>query len=177
MRKIGFFMLLATWLAGCGVSETIPAVENFELARYLGKWYEIARTPNYFERGLSRVTAEYSRDEGGEVKVVNSGVAENGKIKSITGRARFAGKTDVGELKVSFFGPFFSAYRIVKLAVDYRYAVVVGSDLDYVWVLARSPQLAPDDWREIAAFLRTWRISPEKLIYSFGKPEISAGRQ
>lgn len=163
------FALGVLFLAGCEKEKSIPAVTGFNVERYLGKWYEIARTPNYFERGLAQVTAEYSRN-GDEIKVVNSGIAEDGKLKSISGRARSVGDPAVGELEVAFFWPFFSDYRIVKLAPDYRYSVVVGSDLDYAWVLARTPQLSGADWREIAEFLDQWQIPREKLIYSFGNP-------
>jgi apolipoprotein D and lipocalin family protein len=121
----------------------VQAVEDFELQNYLGTWYEIARLDHRFERGLSSVTATYSlRDDGG-VKVVNRGYdADAAEWDEVVGKAYFIGDTDVGRLKVSFFGPFYGAYNVVALdRQDYRYSLVVGPNRSYLWILARSPDL------------------------------------
>ncbi len=120
---------------------TMEAVKNFDLNRYLGTWYEIARLPATFEKDLIRVTATYSLKENGKVKVENSGTnSKTSKRKTAIGKAKFAGKTDVGHLKVSFFGPFYADYTIVVLDSDYRYAMV-GSSIKYLWILSRTPEL------------------------------------
>ncbi|MCB1772478.1 MAG: lipocalin family protein [Gammaproteobacteria bacterium] len=136
-------LLLATLLlTGCtGHPKTVTPVEGFELDRYLGKWYEIARLDHGFERGLSNVTAEYRlRDDGG-VQVINRGyLAEKDEWKQADGRAYFVGETDRGHLKVSFFGPFYGAYVVFGLdRENYQYAFISGPDTDYLWLLARSP--------------------------------------
>ena len=135
---------VAAALTGCGSTSDIAAVQNFEPDRYMGTWYEIARLPQYFERDLDEVKAQYTLNDDGTVKVVNSGM-KNGKPKSITGKAKFKNpdaKPQTGELLVSFFWPFYSDYRIIELAPDYNsYAVVTAGSRDYLWVLARKPTM------------------------------------
>jgi apolipoprotein D and lipocalin family protein len=139
--------LLIAWmlfLAGCvGIPVNVKPVEDFRLERYLGKWYEIARLDHSFERGLSRVTAEYSlRDDGG-VRVLNRGYSEKEKEwKEAEGKAYFVDRTDRGHLKVSFFGPFYGSYVVFELDHEnYQYALVSGPDESYLWILARHPKI------------------------------------
>jgi apolipoprotein D and lipocalin family protein len=146
MIKIKIFLLLTLpfFLTACtGKLEGVVAVTEFELDRYLGKWYEIARLDHSFERGLSNISAEYSlRDEGG-VKVINSGFSkQDNKWQQAEGKAYFVNKTDSGHLKVSFFGPFYGSYVIFELdKKNYQYAFVSGPNTSYLWLLARTPQL------------------------------------
>ena len=131
-------------LAGCvGIPDGVAPVENFELARYLGTWYEIARLDHSFERGLSRVTAEYSLREDGGVRVVNRGYSEQDKEwKEAEGKAYFVDRADQGHFKVSFFGPFYGSYIVFELDRDsYQYALVSGPDKSYFWILARRPEM------------------------------------
>ncbi len=131
-------------LAGCvGIPDGVTPVENFELARYLGTWYEIARLDHSFERGLSRVTAEYSLREDGGVRVVNRGYSEKEREwKEVEGKAYFVDHADQGHLKVSFFGPFYGSYIVFELDRDsYQYALVSGPDKSYFWILARRPEM------------------------------------
>ena len=135
-------LLACTVLAACtGAPDGVEPVTDFELDRYLGKWYEIARLDHSFERGLSRVTAEYSlRDDGG-VRVVNRGYdAAKGEWDEAVGKAYFTGEADVGQLKVSFFGPFYGGYNVIDLdRENYRFSLVAGPNRDYLWILAREP--------------------------------------
>jgi apolipoprotein D and lipocalin family protein len=126
--------------------EGVRPVSGFELDRYLGTWYEIARLDHSFERGLSRVTAEYSlRDDGG-VRVVNRGFdAASGEWKEAVGKAYFVNGNDVGYLKVSFFGPFYGAYVVFELDHEnYGHAFISGPDTSYLWLLARTPSVSED---------------------------------
>jgi len=136
---------LSLLLAACtGMPEGVRPVSGFELDRYLGKWYEIARLDHSFERGLSRVTAEYSlRDDGG-VRVVNRGFsAEKGKWEEAEGKAYFVENPDLGYLKVSFFGPFYGSYVVFELdSEDYQYAFISGPKTSYLWLLARTPTVS-----------------------------------
>ena len=129
-------------LLGCvGRPDGVAPVTGFELPRYLGRWYEIARLDHPFERGLERVTAEYSlRDDGG-VRVVNRGYSsESEEWQEAEGKAFFVGDPGEGHLKVSFFGPFYGSYIVFELdATDYQYAFVSGPSTSYLWLLARSP--------------------------------------
>lgn len=144
-RLWGFF--LAGLLAGCvGVPTGIEPVGSFQLERYLGRWYEIARLEHAFERGLSHVSADYEMRDDGGVRVVNRGfsAAEN-RWKEIEGRAVFVEGPDLGYLKVSFFGPFYGSYVVFELdRENYQYALVSGPDRSYLWLLARTPDLAPE---------------------------------
>jgi len=139
----GIVSSIAAVLTGCATTSDIAAVKDFEPERYMGTWYEIARLPQYFERDLDEVTAEYTLKSDGTIKVVNSGV-KAGKPQSITGKAKLKhpdAKPLTGELRVSFFWPFYSDYRIIELAPDYGYAVVTAGSRDYFWVLSRTPTM------------------------------------
>lgn len=144
-------LLLAPFiLSGCvGMPAGVEPVEDFELDRYLGKWYEIARLDHSFERGMQGVTAEYSlRDDGG-VRVLNRGLkTEKGEWDEAEGKAYFVEQEDLGYLKVSFFGPFYGSYIVFELDKEnYQYAFVSGPDTSYLWLLAREPQV-PESIRE-----------------------------
>jgi apolipoprotein D and lipocalin family protein len=138
--------MLSALLVGCtSVPEGIKPVSGFDLQRYLGTWYEIARLDHPFERGLNNITAEYSlRDDGG-VNVLNSGFdIEEGEWQEAQGKAYFVESSDTGHLKVSFFGPFYASYVVFELDQEgYQYAMVTGPDREYLWILSRQPTL-PD---------------------------------
>ena len=154
-------------LASCtGVPENIRPIESFEVNRYLGKWYEIARLDHRFERGLSHVTAEYRLREDGGVKVVNRGYSEEDKEwNDAEGKAYFVDKPEIGHLKVSFFGPFYSSYVIFELdKVDYQYALVSGADRDYFWILARQPNLDPALQEKLIAQAKSLGFATDDLI-------------
>ncbi|WP_365748853.1 lipocalin family protein [Nitrosomonas sp.] len=143
MRLLAINVILG-FLSGClSLPQNVVPVDGFELNRYLGTWYEIARLDHSFERGLDKVTAEYFlRDDGG-VGVINKGfsAAEN-KWKEAEGKAYFVRDSQQGYLKVSFFGPFYGAYIIFELdKVDYQYAFVTSYDKSYLWLLARTPMV------------------------------------
>ncbi len=145
MKKI--INILSLLIVGCvGIPDGLKPVDHFQIERYLGKWYEIARLDHSFERGLTRVSAEYSLREDGGVRVLNRGyLAGKGKWKEAEGKAYFVNGPDQGFLKVSFLGPFYGSYVILELdQQDYSYALVCGPDKSYLWILARSPELDKD---------------------------------
>jgi apolipoprotein D and lipocalin family protein len=136
----------------------VEPVTGFELDRYLGRWYEIARLDHSFERGLERVTAEYSMRPDGGVRVVNRGYSvQKGEWEEAEGRAYFVEDESEGYLKVSFFGPFYGSYVVFGLDHEaYQYSFVSGPDTGYLWLLARTPTVDPalvDDFVERAADL------------------------
>lgn len=137
---------------------TIPkgaeAVQAFDKEKYLGKWYEIARMDFKFEKNLNNTTAVYSINDNGTIKVVNRGF--NTKKEEWTqamGKAKFVGDENVGMLKVSFFGPFYSGYNVIAVDQNYKYALVAGKSLKYLWILSRDtdiPKEIKDKYLEMA---------------------------
>lgn len=157
-----FGALAAAFAAGCA-SPTIPAVEELDLARYMGTWYEVARTPNWFEDGMDRVSADYALRPDGTVSVKNSG-EKNGEIRSVTGTARRKKGGRPGELEVSFFRPFYGDYRIVMLDPEYRFAAVAGSG-GKCWILSRTPTLPENTLNGILSFFTTHGIPKERFLF------------
>ena len=160
--------LLFSALTACtGIPEGVEPVRDFDVERYLGTWYEVARLDHRFERGLTDVTATYTlRDDGG-VDVVNRGYrAAKGEWDSAEGKAYFIGDDRVGRLKVSFFGPFYGAYNVFELDRDgSRYAMVAGPNRSYLWILAREPDLAPEILERLVARAGSLGFDTEELIY------------
>jgi apolipoprotein D and lipocalin family protein len=160
------FLLLLLILAGCtGIPDGIEPVEDFNVERYLGTWYEIARLDHRFERGLTKVTARYTlRDDGG-IDVVNRGYrADDGTWEQAEGRAYFIADADIGRLKVSFFGPFYGAYNVFELDEDYQHALVAGPNRSYLWILARQPELAPATLDQLKERIADAGYDPSELI-------------
>lgn len=142
----GAAVLLSALLCSClGYPEGVEPVRGFELDRYLGRWYEIARLDHSFERGLQQVTAEYALQPDGSVSVVNRGYSpERDEWRQASGVARFVRGADEGYLKVSFFGPFYGSYVVFELdQEEYQWAFVSGPNTSYLWLLARAPDPGP----------------------------------
>jgi apolipoprotein D and lipocalin family protein len=157
----------ALFLAACtGIPEGVKPVQGLDAERYLGTWYEVARLDHRFERGLSRVTATYSRRDDGGIDVVNRGYdAADDAWREAEGKAYFVGEPDAGHLKVSFFGPFYGSYVVFELDPDYRHAFIVGYSTDYLWLLARDPDVGPDVKARFEARVEALGVDPSELIY------------
>lgn len=158
--KFAALALLAVMsLSACvKVPPGITPVSNFDGERYLGTWYEIARMDNRFERGLFNVTATYSNNPNGTIKVENRGYKlSDEEWKSAIGKAKFVEEPDVGFLKVAFFGPFYASYVVYELGDDYDYAFVTGMNKDFLWLLSRTPTV------------------PENLVQRFKEQAIEDG--
>lgn len=136
-------------LSSCSsVPKGAVVVKPFDKDRYLGKWYEIARFDFRFEKNMNNTTAEYSLNEDGTIKVVNSGYDTlKKKWKQSVGKAKFRGSPNEAKLKVSFFGPFYGSYNVIALDDQYKYALVAGKNLDYLWILAREKTI-PNEIKE-----------------------------
>jgi apolipoprotein D and lipocalin family protein len=165
MKKL-YLLLCLVLLACTGDDAKYKAVTGFELDKYLGTWYEIARLDHSFERGLDKVYAEYSLLEDGGLKVINHGFdTKKQKWNEAVGKAYFVETPDVGRLKVSFFGPFYGAYTIVELdKTSYSYALVTGGD-DYLWILSRTPQMSYIVKQQLIAKAKALGFETNKLIY------------
>lgn len=126
------------------IPEGVSAVPHFQKNRYLGKWYEIARIDFKFEKNLNNTTATYGLRPDGKLSVLNQGYNYvKKKWKQARGKAKLVGKADEAMLKVSFFGPFYAGYNVIRIDAAYQYALVAGRNFDYLWILSRTPKL-PD---------------------------------
>jgi apolipoprotein D and lipocalin family protein len=167
MKRSLWFLVL--WLSGCAIAPPsgITPVTDFDLDRYLGRWYEIARLDHPFERGLSQVSATYGLREDGGVQVLNRGYDQRtGVWKEAEGRAFFIGDPTIGSLKVSFFGPFYGGYHIIVLdRAQYAWAMIAGPSRDYLWILARSPRLPSTVQEQLLAQAKTLGFATDQLIW------------
>ncbi len=162
-----FIFLLSLMLVACtGIPAGVKPVEAFDINRYLGTWYEIARLDHSFERGLDNVTATYDLQNDGSIRVINKGlsISDNGP-RSATGKAYFVDDNQQGHLKVSFFGPFYSSYIIFGLDRDhYQYAFVSGYNTSYLWLLSRKPTIDPIVLQQFKDSARQLGFALDKLI-------------
>ena len=163
MKKIFSLSVLLCMLAGCSkLTVDNSVVTDFDLDRYLGNWYEIARFDHRFERGMEHTQASYILREDGKVDVLNSGL-KDGEPSEAKGVAKL---TDTpGRLRVSFWGPFYSDYRVMLLDDDYQYALVGGGSDDYLWILSRTPQISGEVKNKILAESQKRGYDTDKLIW------------
>ncbi len=124
-------------------------VDRLELDRYLGTWYEIARFPHSFEKGLVGVTASYSMRDDGKIRVLNQGYKGTleGKRSRAEGKAKIPDPSEPARLKVSFFLFFYGDYFVLELDEDYQWAMIGSSSPDYFWILSRTPRMDPGVYR------------------------------
>lgn len=154
-------------LVGCtGVPSGIEPVKGFDVSRYAGTWYEIMRLDHSFEEGLTNVTATYTLRDDGTVGVLNRGYdpAECG-WSEVEGTATFQEASDLVSLSVTFFWPFAGGYHVFHLDRDaYRYALVSGPTRDYLWILARSPDLDEETLSDLVSVARRNGFDTDELL-------------
>lgn len=163
MKKMIAFSLLLCLLAGCSKltvdNSVVPALD---LNRFLGDWYEIARFDHRFERGMEQTKATYVLREDGKVDVLNTGV-KDGERSEAKGVAKL---TDTPALlRVSFWGPFYSDYRVMLLDDDYQYALIGSGSDSYLWILSRTPQVSDEVRSLILAEAQRRGYDTDKLIW------------
>ncbi len=167
-RPACLVLLIVLSLSGCaGIPSNVTAVDGFDINRYLGTWYEIARLDHPFERGLSHITATYqSRNDGG-ITVINRGWDKaSGTWKQAKGKAYFVSRADMGRLKVSFFGPFYAGYNIIALDKEtYSYALVCGPKRSYLWILSRTDRLDDETMTRLINYARRLGFDVDELIF------------
>lgn len=166
--KNSILLLSLLLLAGCArLPQGIQAVDNFDLGRYLGTWYEIARLDHRFERGLTHVSAKYSLRPDGGIKVSNRGYnPKTGEWKEATGRAYLLGQSQQASLKVSFFWPFYAGYHVIELdRENYAYALVCGPDRDYLWILSRTRTLDASVTQQLVDRAKALGFDTEGLLF------------
>lgn len=168
------FLLLTTALlfAGCATQRApLPTVAAVDLARYAGRWHEIARLPNFFQKAGARATADYTALADGSIKVVNTETHADGTQKSVEGRATAVPGSGQARLRVKFGGLAALApaaregnYWIVALAPDYSVALVGTPDRKFLWLLARDPQLSERTRRGWLARARQLGFPVERVL-------------
>lgn len=165
LKRVG--MLCIVLLASCtGLPDNVEPVSQFDTEQYLGTWYEIARLDHSFERNLERVTATYGLNEDGSISVLNKGFnTEKDEWRQAEGVAKPMGSSDIAHLKVSFFGPFYGTYAVFELADDYSYAFVSGYNTDYLWLLAREPDVSAEVRQRFINESQALGFDTSKLIW------------
>ncbi len=167
LRRGSLLVLAALVLAGCtGIPRGLTPVEGFELRRYEGRWFEIMRLDHGFERGLSEVTATYSVQADGRVRVLNRGYDDKRcRWREIEGSATFLGDPRTGSLGVTFFPPFAGGYHVIALDREgYQWAMVSGPTRGYLWILARAPELEPQVLERLVREARSLDFPVDELI-------------
>lgn len=155
-------------LAGCAtIPAGVEAVRGFDVGRYQGRWYEIARLDHSFERGLNNVSATYTLRRDGGIDVLNRGFDKrSGRWRKIRGRAYFLGDNTVGRLKVTFFWPFYGGYNVISLDNEnYSYALVCGPNRSYLWILARDKTLNNEAVNKLVKTAKDSGFNVDRLIF------------
>lgn len=149
-----------------GKAQNMKTVENVDLKRYMGVWYEIARFDHSFERGLVGVKATYSLKSNGKVTVINQGYKDSltGKLKQAKGFATIPNPNETGRLKVYFFWPFGGEYLILDLDENYQYALIGTSSKKYLWILCRTPQIDEKVYLKLIEKANSLGFDTTKLI-------------
>jgi len=169
--KIAILLLLISF--GCktqNVSNMNTKIDynfSFELDKYLGTWYEIARFDHSFEKNLQGVTANYTLRKDGKIKVINQGFKDglDGKKSLAEGQAKIPNIEDPRRLKVSFFWIFYADYFILELDKDYQYAVIGSSSPNYLWLLSRTPIMEKETLSNLLQKLQDRGYNTDKLIW------------
>ena len=161
-------LILPMLFAACGCStvrstDDIPVVKGFDAVRYMGIWHEIARLPKWYERDMIHVSAEYSLD-GDTLRITNRGWRD-GEMKVSTAVGHFAGPSDEGAFRISFFRPFYGDYRIIWLSPKYDLALVTGEDRSSLWILARTTTIQTERRDMLIKMASDWGFDVSKLEY------------
>ena len=163
---LSLFLALFALTSCTGTPDKVTPVSQFDVNRYLGKWYEIARLNHSFEEGLDQVTAQYSLNNDGSIKVINRGFnKKDNEWSEAEGKAYFVDDKNIGHLKVSFFGPFYSSYIVYALDENYQYAFVSGYKTDYLWLLSRTPQVSEELKQRFVEQAKRLGFPTEELIF------------
>jgi apolipoprotein D and lipocalin family protein len=165
--KILYIVIFSLLTSCTGIPEGITAVDGFDVNRYQGTWYEIARLDHRFERGLENISATYTLREDGGIDVLNKGWdVKAGEWQEAQGKAYFVEQPDKGRLKVSFFGPFYGGYNIIDLdKKEYAYSMVTGPDRSYLWILSRTRQLPETTLQALLERAKALGFATDQLIF------------
>lgn len=168
MKKFNSVLLisLALFISGCSSANYPPldTVDNVDVQRYLGKWYEIANLPNSFQKGCSCSSAEYSLIDSTTIRVTNKCI-KDGELDDVNGKAYVVEGTGNSKLKVQFFWPFRGDYWIIDLDKEsYSYAVVGTPSRKYLWILSRTPKLEESIYNSLIEKCKGKGFEVSKLV-------------
>lgn len=145
--------------------EELEVVQSVELTRYVGRWYEIARLPNSFQKKCAdTVTADYTIRADGKIEVTNRCRKASGEYATAKGEAKIVDKKTNAKLKVTFFWPFYGDYWILELGPNYEYAVVGEPDRKYLWILSRSPRMDEALYQQLLERMAAKGFNTEMMI-------------
>ena len=171
MKNILILLCTLLGMSGCSSGSDDSKIDNrtvqtFDLNRFMGKWYEIARYDHRFEKGMTRVTATYTMLEDGRIEVLNAGY-KDGEYKDIKGKAKQPDVNDPGKLKVSFFLWFYADYYVLDIDPDYRYVLIGSSSDKYLWIMSREETLPDDVLQSLLDQLRKRGYDTSRLVFSY----------
>ncbi|QJD95452.1 lipocalin [Mucilaginibacter robiniae] len=156
--------LSSSWVS---IPKGATAVQPFNLQKYLGKWFEIARMPFRFEKSLRDVTAVYTLNSDDSIRVDNRGYdVKEQKWKESIGKAKIVNDPNEARLKVSFFGPFYAGYNVLAIDADYNYALVAGHNLSYLWILSRVTSIPENVKTQYLQLAESLGYQTDKLIWT-----------
>ena len=166
MRQIITLTLLMILFSCKSQNPPLNVVQQLDIKKYTGTWYEIARLPNSFEKGLECITANYTLLENGKIQVVNKGhLAENlAKVKTAKGKAYIPDKNEPAKLRVTFFWPFYGDYWVLALDSEYQYALVGVPDRKYLWVLSRTVDMDDTIYQELLSVAKKNGFAVDKMV-------------
>ena len=160
------FTIMFSFLSCMTIPDKAAAVRPFDKNRYLGKWYEIARFDLKFEKNLNNTTATYSLNSDGSIKVLNKGYNTVTKQwKQAIGKAKFIKDDSIAMLKVSFFGPFYGGYNVIAIDPEYKYSLVCGNNLNYLWILSKEKTIPEDVKNDYLNIARDIGYDTKKLLW------------
>lgn len=163
---VGIFGLALLSSCSVGLPKGASAVQNFNSQKFLGRWYEIARFDYRFEKNMNNVTATYSKKDNGNIKVDNKGYDYiKNKWKESIGEAKFVKNENIGELKVSFFKPIWAGYNVIDIDEDYKYALIAGNNLDYLWILSREKTIPAEYKQRFLSKAKSIGYNTDQLIW------------
>lgn len=139
----------------CATPQPMPKVQKVDLPRFMGKWYVIANIPTFIEKGAHNAIEEYSLNADGDIDTVFTFRADGfeGKAKRYTPKGFVVDRVSKAEWKMQFLWPFKSEFLISYLKEDYSQTVIGRTSRDYVWIMARTPQISEADFAAMVKFL------------------------
>ena len=152
----------------------LEVVSSVDLSRYVGRWYEIARLPNRFEKKCAdSVTATYALRPDGKIEVVNRCRKSSGEYTTAKGKAKIVDKKTNAKLKVTFFWPFYGDYWILDLGSNYEYAVVGDPSREYLWILSRTPRIEEALYQQLLGKMAARGFKTELMIRTSQSDQVN----